>query len=88
MNLDKAQRDLADASDALTTYWSRGPSDLDYRAADLHMATEALMRAISTVALAVERVERDLAREVTDRQDAIKSVRAALRDQISEVYPS
>jgi hypothetical protein len=59
--LDKARRDLSDASDALATYWSRGASDLDYRAADLHMATEALMRAISSVVLAVERVSNETA---------------------------
>jgi len=49
--------DLDETRDALNTYWSRGPSDLDYRAADLHMATEALMRAVASLTLAVERLE-------------------------------
>lgn len=55
-SLAKAQRDLTDATNALASYWSRGPSDLDYRVADLHMAAESLLRAVSCVARAVERI--------------------------------
>jgi hypothetical protein len=55
--LAKVRIDLDETRDALNTYWSRGPSDLDYRAADLHMATEALMRAVASLTLAVERLE-------------------------------
>ena len=55
-DLDKARRDLDDTKEALATYWSRSLSDADYKIADLHMAAEALMRAIASVALAVERL--------------------------------
>jgi len=55
-DLDKVRRDLSDTQDALTNYWSRGFSDTDYKCADLHMATEALMRAVASVTIAVERL--------------------------------
>jgi hypothetical protein len=55
-DLDKTQRDLSDANQALAAYWGRGLTDTDYKCADLHMAAEALMRAISSVANAVDRL--------------------------------
>jgi ribosomal protein S11 len=91
-SLDKAQRDLEEAANALASVWVAD----DHAAVGLLTnGAEALMRAIASVTLAVERIaefgieqlERDIAREVVDRQDSIRSVRAALRDQISEVYP-
>ena len=89
-SLDKAQRDLEEAANALASVWVAD----DHAAVGLLTnGAEALMRAIASVTLAVERItelgidqlERDIAREVVDRQDSIKSVRAALRDQIAEV---
>jgi len=54
--LNKVHTDLQDTQSALATYWSRGASDLDYKAADLHMAVEALMRATASLTAVVERL--------------------------------
>lgn len=55
-DLWKVRRDMEDTKEALAAYWTRGSSDTDYKVADMHMAAEALMRAVSTLALTVERV--------------------------------
>jgi len=54
ITLNKARRDLEDATDALSHVWVA-----DDHAAIGHLtnATEALMRAIASVTLAVERLE-------------------------------
>jgi hypothetical protein len=53
--LDKARRDLDEATEAMRTYWSRSISDSDGQMTDVRASVEALTRAIASVSLAVER---------------------------------
>ena len=54
-HLDKVHRDLSETTDALASYWGRnGQTDLDYAVGDVHKAVEALTRAVSSMALALE----------------------------------
>jgi hypothetical protein len=59
--LDKARRDLTDASEAMAAYWGRSTYDTDSQMTDVRSAVEALTRAVSSVALAVERVSNETA---------------------------
>jgi len=59
--LDKARRDLTDATEAMTAYWGRSSSDTDNQMTDVRSAVEALTRAVASVALAVERVSNETA---------------------------
>ena len=44
--LDKARRDLSDATDAMTAYWGRSTFDTEAQMTDVRAAVEALTRAI------------------------------------------
>ncbi len=57
--LDKARRDLTEATDAMTAYWGRSTYDTESQMTDVRSAVEALTRAVSSVALAVERVSNE-----------------------------
>lgn len=59
--LDKARRDLSDATEAIAAYWGRSDSCHSAQIADARSAVEALTRAVSSVALAVERVSNETA---------------------------
>ena len=59
--LDKARRDLGDATEAMRAYWGRSSSDTENQMTDVRSAVEALTRAIASVVLAVERVSDETA---------------------------
>jgi len=59
--LDKARRDLSDATEAMTAYWGRSTSDTEHQMSDVHTAVEALARAVASVTLAIERVSNETA---------------------------
>jgi hypothetical protein len=55
-HLAKARHDLEEAVDAMGVYWARSTSDIDGQLHDTHVAVEALVRAIASLACAVERI--------------------------------
>lgn len=55
-DLDKARRDLRDATQAMSAYFGRGISDTDGQMNDVRAAVEGLTRAIASVMHAVERL--------------------------------
>jgi hypothetical protein len=59
--LDMARRDLREATEAMAAYWGRSTFDTDSQMTDVRSAVEALTRAVSSVALAVERVSNETA---------------------------
>jgi hypothetical protein len=56
-----ARRDIGQAGEALAAYWGRSASATESQLSDVHSAVEALTRAVSYVALAVERVSNETA---------------------------
>ena len=56
-SFDKIYVDIGEARDALATYWSRSPQNQDEQIADLHLAAEAIMRALGSLAIAVDRID-------------------------------
>lgn len=59
--LDKARRDLTEATEAITAYWGHSISDAENQMTDVRAAVEALTRAVASVVLVVERVSNETA---------------------------